>query len=198
MKNLVGRDVREAKERVSAGTPFSDVVPGVLGGTLLDNGFWRFFGSSEPGSLSLGTWSSPDTWKHAWNGLASLTFWGEDVVGNQLLLDGEGNVYLWNHENALTIELGFDLFTILETCLSHGFGWVDFYSDGSYSLAKARVRGELPLDSHWHWLQPRTLGGRATGENLTPVERVQHLIGHGKLWLQLRDLPEGSRVIPKP
>jgi len=196
MKSLTAGDVDEVKRRTAAGAPWSEVVPGVLGGTLLDSGFWRFFGPPELRLFSLAEWNAPNVWKHAWRGLAALSFWGEDVFGNQILLDGEGKVFLWNHENASAIETGFDLLTVLETCLGHGLGWIDFYSDGSYSLAKDGQL-ELPIESHWHWIQPRIMGGQATAKNLTAVERVKHLIGHGQLWLQVRGMPSGSHVIPK-
>lgn len=196
MKCLTADDVDELKRRTSAGEPWTEVAPSVLGGTLADDGFWRFFGSPELGLLSLTEWNAPDLWKHAWRGLASLTFWGEDVFGNQILLDGEGKVFLWNHENASAIETGFDLPTVLETCLGHGLGWIDFYSDGSYLLAKDRQIG-LPIGSHWHWIQPRIMGGQATATNLTPIERVKHLIAHGQLWLQVRGMSPGDRIILK-
>jgi hypothetical protein len=147
--------------------------------------------------MSLAEWNAPSLWKSAWGGLASLTFWGEDVFGNQILLDGEGKTFLWNHENGSAVETGLDLLTILEACIGHGLSWVDFYSDGSYALAKKR-QSDLALGSHWHWIQPRFMGGQATAVNMVPVERVQHLIGHGQLWLQVRGLPSGARVVPKP
>jgi hypothetical protein len=141
-------------------------------------------------------WNSPSLWKHAWRGLADFTFFGEDVFGNQLLLDTKANVTLWNYENASASATGFDLVTILDTSLGYGLGWLDFYSDGSYLLAKDR-QGQLPIGSHWHWTQPLILGGQVTGKNMTAVERVPHLIGHGRLWLQVGGIPVGSQIVPK-
>jgi hypothetical protein len=195
MKILTDNHVDVLKEKIAIGASWIEVVPNVLGGTLLDNGFWRIFGSNELGLFSLRDWNAPNVWKHAWGEFASLTFWGEDVFGNQILLDGEGKVFLWSHENAATVATGFDLVTILETCVKHGLGWIDFYSDGSYSIVKDRL-SELSLQSHWHWIQPQIMGGQVTSKNLTCVERVQHMIGHGKLWLQIHGISHGSRIVP--
>ena len=195
MEGLTAGVVEEVKKRTAAGVPLADVVPGVLGGIVIDGGFWRIFGSNDLGTLSLARWNEPTLWKYAWNGSASPIFWGEAVFGNQMLLDARGSVFLWNHENASIIEIGFDLVTVLETSLTHGLGWLDFYGDGSYSVAKDR-EGDLPIESHLHWVQPRILGGKAVPKNVTLVERVQHLIGHGELWSQLRGMSPGTQVVP--
>jgi hypothetical protein len=113
-----------------------------------------------------------------------------------VLLGKEANVILWNHEDASATATGFDLVTVLDTSLDYGLGWLDFYSDGSYLLAKDR-QGELLIGSHWHWTQPLILGGPVTAKNMTAVERVQHLIGHAQLWLQVRGIPPGGRFVPR-
>jgi hypothetical protein len=184
MRALTALELAELKKRTDAGTPLAEVIPAVLGGATLDHGFWRFFYPDGVGMLSMAKWNSPNVWKHAWSGLASTTFWGEDVFGNQIILDGGGSVFLWNHENAAAIETGFDLHTVLETGLKHGLAWLDFYSDGSHALVGEQKR-ELSTDRHWHWIQPRILGGAIAAGNLTSIERVQHLVGHAKLWLQV-------------
>lgn len=194
MEKLTAGIVDEVKRLTAAGVPLAEVVPGVLGGISVDGGLWRIFGSNDLGMLSLERWNEQSLWKHAWNGFASLTFWGEDIFGNQVLLDAAAKVFLWNHESAAIIETGFDLLTVLETSLTHGLGWLDFYGDGSYSVAKDRGV-ELPTDSHLHWIQPRILGGQAVTKNVTFVERVQHLIGHGQLWLQVRGMPPGGQIV---
>jgi hypothetical protein len=196
MTSLTPHDIGNLKDGLATGRPLSEVVTTVVDGRLVDNGFWRFFGFNELGPLSLAEWNGPTLWKHAWRGLADLTFWGEDVFGNQLLLDTNGNVILWDHENASTTATGFDLVTVLDTSLTYGLGWLDFYSDGSYLLAKDR-QVELPIGSHWHWIQPLILGGQVAAKNMTAVERVPHLIGHAQLWLQVRGMPPGSHVVPK-
>jgi hypothetical protein len=194
LRNLTPNDIQQFKTLLTS-KPLGEVVPSILDHITLDHGFWRFFGSSNDSDpYSHAAWNAPDLWKHAWQGLASRTFWGEDLFGNQILLDNQANVFLWDHENASISQTDLDLLTILETSLQHGLGWLDFYADGSHALVKNR-QAELPIDSHWHWIDPKILGGPITLANLSPILRVQHMTAHGQIWMQLREIPPGTQIV---
>ncbi len=137
-------------------------------------------------------WNSR-AWKPLWQSFlpTGLFCFGEDVFGSQLaVVEGFKNAVLWNHENGECFNLLVSPCELLRTVLGSGLDWIDFYSEGS--LAVARLYGAVPLDSHLHWTTPLILGGRVSRDNLTVVEREQHLAGHAKLWSQVGGLPIGA------
>ena len=177
------------------GRPLLDALPKVIGNTSACSGFWRFYSDSWPfGGIQL--WNADSRWRLNWRELIpqrAFAF-GEDVFGNQLLvMDGLENVFLWNHENAECVDLYFPPVSLLETILKEGVGWIDFYDNGS--IAVARQFGPVANDFHLHWTTPLILGGVVNDSNISIIEREAHLIGHAKLWSQVRDLPPGTKVM---
>lgn len=176
--------VSELERLTASGTDFLFAVATTIGGTQLGEGVWRFYSESWPEGGIYG-WNSEDSkWRSHWNRFlpSGCVSFGEDVFGNQLLFGGD-NVTLWNHENGELSDLFVDPCELLRTVLSSGLGWIDFYSDETLSLA---YQVGLPSSGmHLHWITPLMLGGSVARENLVPIDRDAHLIGHAKLWLQI-------------
>ncbi|MFO0899075.1 MAG: hypothetical protein U0836_16745 [Pirellulales bacterium] len=177
------------KEALEHGSPVSEALQKAIGGTEACHGLWRFYSDSWP---SGGTrhWNTDSRWKQQWEAfLPQRAFaFGEDVFGNQLIVvPGEVDVFLWNHENGECTDLYSDPVGLLTTALQDGIGWIDLYGDGS--LAVARRFGPVARESHLHWTTPLFLGGAVNDSNISVVEREAHLAGHAKLWSQVRSPP---------
>jgi len=101
---------------------------------------------------------------------------------------------MWGHEDGELYSLEIAICPLLETVIESGINWLDFYSDGSPQVG---LNSGLPitLEKHLHWINPLILGGPVAVANLALVEREAHLIGHGKLWSQIRSLPPGTEVV---
>lgn len=177
-------------ERSLANTPPTLAFAQSIGNTHLAEGLWRFYSASWPAGVQ-----SP--WRSHWLPFLPGGFFsfGEDVFGNQLaVVDGCENMLLWDHENGELHDLFVTPPELLSTALQSGIDWIDFYSDGSLSVA--RQHGPVPLDQHLHWTTPLILGGSVSRENLCLVERESHLMGHAQLWSQISESPPGTTIIP--
>jgi len=159
---------------------------------------WRFFGRDFPFG-GVDAWNSALAWKHEWGILSGdLYAIGEDVLGNQLVLrPSSESVWLWNHEDGSLQDLLLDPPGMLRLVCREGLGWVDHYGDGSLAVAGLRA-GSVPPESHLHRTVPLILGGTVEVSNTTIVERLQHLVGHAKLWREIRGIPPGEAVVAKP
>lgn len=182
-------------ELLASGTPPSTAFPQAVGGTCVCDDIWRFFSDSWPQG-GIAEWNSGSSWKSHWQPVlpSGLFSFGEDVFGNQLVFVNRfDNAVLWNHENGECFDLLVAPCELLRTALESGIDWIDFYSDGSLSVA--RRYGAVPLDMHLHWTTPLVLGGQVSLNNLSLVQREPHLVGHAKLWSQLGGLPPGTTVV---
>lgn len=182
------------KLRESLPKSAKDALPRIVGGSTAGGGIWRLFSPQKSES-----WNSAILWRDAWPGLLpDLFFFGEDIFGNQLTLHSTSeNVWLWNHEDGNLVDLLLDAATLLETVLQSGLDWIDFYSPQMLSVGRSKLL-DVPDNCHLHWMQPLILGGKMTTANASMVESVMHLRGHGRLWAQIRGLPQGTEVIFKP
>jgi hypothetical protein len=189
--------VARLRESLANGIPFSKASPQVIGGADACDGLWRFYSESWPAG-GIRHWNEKSAWKEHWREFipdGAFAF-GEDVFGNQLIVVPEQeNILLLNHENAECADLYCDPVSLLTTILKDGIDWIDVYGDGS--LAVARRYGPVARESHLHWTTPLILGGIVSDSNLSTIERESHLVGHAKLWLQVRGLPPGTVVVPK-
>jgi len=184
-------------ELLEQGTDITDGLPWAIGDTETCESLWRFYSNLWP-TGGIGTWNATSAWKRKWEPLLppGAYAFGEDIFGNQLIvIRGENNVFLWNHENGDCADLYCDPVTLLTTVLNDGIDWVDQYCDGS--LTVARQFSPISRDSHLHWTTPLILGGVVRDSNISVVERESHLAGHAELWSQLRGLPFGTSIIPK-
>jgi hypothetical protein len=176
----------------------SEVLSRVLGGKTTADGIWRFFSDiyPEPGGVTY--WNSLQLWRDSWPSLrAEVSFWGEDIFGNQLaMIPQKQAVWLWNHENGEMVDLLLDPLNLLKAIVGHGLGWIDFYAQGVLEVASLKAP-DVPDEYHLHWTQPLILGGTTVIGNTSLVERVAHLRGHGKLWKQIQQLPPGSDIVVK-
>lgn len=179
------------------GTVPSIAFPESVGETTLCGGVWRLYSNVWPrGGIT--AWNKGSEWKNQWQSfLPSDVFaFGEDVFGNQLFfVNGFENALLWNHENSDCFDLLLKPCELLMTVLKNGADWIDFYADGSLSVAKEY--GSVPKEMHLHWTTPLVLGGEVTRENLSLAQRESHLVGHAKLWSQLAVLPPGTEIKPR-
>jgi len=175
-----------------------DVVADTIGDTCTASGLWRIFGRSMP-KLGIHDWNSQSLWKQHWGDLAhDITCIGEDIFGNQLVCITEtSNLLIWDHENGGLFTLNLNPQDAFEVVLKHGIGWIDFYNDKYIQVGLDRLV-DLTENSHVHWTTPLILGGEIDINNTSIIDRVNHLIGHGKLWCQLQDVSLGSSVIIKP
>ncbi len=194
---LESDQVVRLQESLESGIPLTEALPKAIGGTEACGGLWRFYSESWPAG-GIRYWNTESGWKQHWQALLPQgTFaFGEDVFGNQLIVvQGEEDVFLWNHENGECTDLYSDPVNLLTTVLSNGIDWIDQYGDGS--LAVARRHGPVARESHLHWTTPLILGGTVSDSNVSVIERESHLVGHAKLWSQVCGLPPGTIVAPK-
>jgi hypothetical protein len=185
------------QELLASGVSFSEASPKAIGGTDACGGLWRFYSESWPAG-GVRYWNEKSVWKQHWQELLPVGAFafGEDVFGNQLIVvPAREDVLLVNHENANCIELYCDPLSLLTTILNDGIDWIDLYGDGSLTIARRYV--PVAQESHLHWTTPLILGGTVSDSNVSVVERESHLVGHAKLWSQVRGLPPGSIVTLK-
>lgn len=191
---LESRHVEQLRESLAGGVPLAQAVQQTIGDADACGGLWRFYSESWP-SGGVERWNERSAWKLHWRDFlpAGAFAFGEDVFGNQLIVvPGHENALLLNHENAECSDLYCDPVTLLATVLNDGVGWIDFYSDGSLTVARRFL--PLPREFHLHWTTPLILRGAVDDSNVSIVERESHLVGHAKLWAQLRGLPPGTAV----
>ena len=194
MRTLVEADILKLRQSVEQGIQLRNAIA-LLGSGNMAGGIWRLYSDYYPKD-GVTAWNIDSMWKSEWkNSTKDLNALGEDVFGNQLcFLRMKENVFLWNHENGETIDLGVDPITMFEAIFKCGLKWIDFYDNGCISVAEKRI-ADLPLQCHLHWTTPLILGGAVSLENTSIVERGAHLVGHAKLWGQIEDLPPGTIVI---
>jgi hypothetical protein len=187
IRSLSSQDFRQLRRELSGAVPLADALSRCVGEAQVGGGIWRLFSARYPNG-GVSEWNSTAAWKPEWE-LTPAQFhaFGEDLFGNQLILRPYfENALLWNHEDGSVADLLFDPATLLETIVQSGLDWIDFYNDGSLKVAEARIK-DVPPECHLHWTTPLILGGKVTVENTSVVERSIHLVGHGKLWRQLRE-----------
>ena len=163
-----------------------DIVANTLGGTVTAKGLWRFFGKEAP-SPGIEEWNGDGLWKSQWGACAcGLACIGEDVFGNQLVCIGETqDLLIWDHENASlrTLEMTPDV--AIEAVFKSGIDWIEFYDNNSPQVG-LELLNTIPESSHLHWTTPLILGGKVCASNTSVVDRVSHMVGHGKLWQQVK------------
>jgi hypothetical protein len=194
MIELSATHIRLLQEAIAGGASLETTLPVSVGNTVAGGGLWRFFSDTFPRRGSR-WWNESSGWREHWKPFlpAGLFSFGEDVFGNQLILvRGEENVRLWNHEDGALIDLLLAPAELLSTVTESGIDWIDFYDNGS--LEVARKYGGIADDSHLHWTTPLILRGAVSLENLSVLERDKHLVGHAKLWFQVAGLEPGSTI----
>jgi hypothetical protein len=196
MRNLLLEDCLRLRDELRMSIPMAEALSKSVGETQVMDGVWRFFSTHYPKG-GVNEWNSSAEWKREWEFSPTLYHaFGEDLFGNQLILRSNfENVYLWNHEDGSVVDLLLDPATLLEAVAQSGINWIDFYNDGSLKIAQARLM-DVPAECHLHWTTPLILGGKVNVENTTVVERSMHLVGHAKLWRQLRGCSPGTIIIP--
>lgn len=196
MRDVSAQDCSQLRQELSASVFLQDALPRVIGETQAGGGLWRFFSARYPGG-GVAQWNSHSSWKQGWKLEPTQIYaFGEDLFGNQLIIrPGVENVHLWNHENGGVVDLLLDPATLLETVVESGIEWIDFYGDGSLKIAEKKIM-DVPPECHLHWTTPLILGGQVSTGNTSVVERNMHLVGHAKLWAQLRGLDPGTFVVP--
>jgi hypothetical protein len=195
MTSLSKENLHLLRKELTTSVDPSNALRDSVGGRELCDGLWRLFSDSFP---SGGTryWNETSPWRVSWGHFLApeLYSFGEDVFGNQLvLLPQHEEAYLWNHENGECHDLLVSPLELLETVFENGLEWIDFYGDGSLSIA--RRYGQVPTNSHLHWTTPLILGGQVSFENVSLVERETHLVGHAKLWFQVSGLAAGTEIV---
>lgn len=194
MIELSRDNVRLLRESIEAGTPLETAIPASIGNAFAGGGLWRFFSDTLP-PRGVRWWNESSGWREHWKPLLPASFFsfGEDIFGNQLVIvSSKENGYLWNHENGAFLDLQLAPTELLLTVVENGIDWIDFYRNGSLEIA--RKYGRIPDNSHLHWTTPLVLGGAVSLKNLSVVERGEHLVGHAKLWFQVRGLELGQTI----
>jgi hypothetical protein len=196
MRNLSSQDCLKLRHELDSAIPLAEALSNSLGETQAGGGIWRFFSAHFPDGGVVG-WNSSAAWKREWAIAPELFLsFGEDLLGNQLIIrPGFQNVHLWNHEDGSVVDLLLDPATLIEAVMESGLSWIDFYNDGSLKIAEARLI-DVPIECHLHWTTPLILGGKVSLENTSVVERSMHLLGHAKLWRQVRGCDPGTVIVP--
>jgi hypothetical protein len=178
---LTEKDLAKFGELTSQGNALQ-AFSKAFGDKTLGNGFWRFYSDSWPAE-GISNWNTDSPWMKEWNSLlqSGILYFGEDVFGNQICSNLEmTNTFIWNHEDGQLIELLVSPVELLQTAISHGLGWIDFYAGGYFASAESHLPG-LNSDTHLHWTHPLIFGGQPIPQNVTLLPRLSHLIGHAKL-----------------
>lgn len=198
MQNLSKDSLQEFQKRFNPRISILDVVADTLGGSVTAGGLWRFFGKTSP-APGIAEWNDEPLWKMYWGpsarGLACI---GEDLFGNQLVsIDETPDLLIWDHENGSLCTLDMAPDVAIEAVFESGVDWIEFYDNGSPQIG-VELLDTIPETSHLHWTTPLILGGKVSASNTSVVERVSHMVGHGKLWQQVQGLPPGAPVVLKP
>lgn len=193
MNPLTADQVLRLQSALESGLPLREAAPVIIGGTVVNGGFWRFFSSRHP-TMGIDRWN--EEWCATWAlPKDSIFVVGEDVFGNQLLLTPkDSTMHVCDHENGACHNLDLGPADLLGAVLRYRVSWIDFYSNGSPAVA-AGFLAELGWEQHLHWTHPLVLGGSVTAQNVSVVERLAHLHGHAKLWARISGLEGGGELV---
>lgn len=173
-----------------------------LGRALVDflkrkNGFYAFESAlhifpacNEQGIMDLEKWNAPDLWKGHYEDMASdIVFYAEDIFGNQFGMQGR-EILRFEAETGLTEQVA----TSLE-------GWAslileDYNYLTGYPLAHKWQERHGPLNAGKRLVavRPFVLGGDFDISNLFALEAVKAMRYHGDLAVQIRDVPNGTKI----
>jgi|ERR1044071_442265 hypothetical protein len=196
MKIACSQDCLELRKKLGESVPLCDALAETVGGCHASGGIWRFFSEAYPEG-GVWKWNCGSGWKSEWE-IQQEDFYafGEDIFGNQIVVQPKlEQGLLWNHESGEMVDLLLDPVTPIETVIESGLDWIDFYNNGSLRVAEKKIM-DIPPECDLHWTTPLILGGQVDSANTSIVERTSHLIGHAKLWKQLKVCEPGAMIIP--
>jgi len=141
--------------------------------------------------LSLEWWNTPDLWRDSYGPMAEgLLFFAEDALGGQFAIEDGAGVCTLDPETGQREFMAASMGEWLSLLLS------DFEPVTAYRLAAEwqRRHGSIPPGRRLVPRTPFVLGGAFEPENLACIDQVEGMRLRGALALQIRDLPDGTRV----
>lgn len=164
----------------------------------LRNGFFAFESAlhvfpSGPAvaGWSLEDWNAAPAWKDAYGGLADgALFFAEDAFGGQFAIK-DGTIARFDPETAEYAQMAEDLAGWCRALLD------DFDFQTGYSLIAEwqRTHGPIGLQERLVPRTPFVLGGDYAIDNLVALDAAEGMRLRGDLARQLKDLPDGARVV---
>ena len=164
------------------------------------NGFYAFESSlhvfpaaSKSCYTDLSRWNSQKLWKHSYGtNLESILCFAEDAFGGQFCIHDEAIHYFDPETGGL------------ERVASTVEDWAKLMSEDrdfrtGFPLAHQwqEIHGAMPVGQRLLPKRPFVLGGEYTVENLVAYDAVKGMNLRGELSLQIRDVPDGGKVIYK-
>jgi hypothetical protein len=138
-------------------------------------------------------WNNTNLWKREYDeGLNQALFFAEDVFGGQFCIY-QGRVHAFDPETGVFELIGDCLDDWASSILSD----TNFRTGHSLARAWQSKYGSLPLGTRLAPKLPFILGGRYEIDNLAPVDEVEAVGFRLSIAKQIRDLPDGSKVILK-
>jgi hypothetical protein len=183
-------------------TPADFVAADSLGRELADlltvrNGFYAFesalrvFPVDPSGRVgSLGDWNEPTTWRDAYGGMADgFTFFAEDVFGGQFGIH-EGSVFAFDPETGEAKVMATSLDSWAKLILG------DYQVLTGHPIAHDwQMRfGRIPEGQRLVPKIPFVLGGEFGVDNVFALEATKGMRLRGELAVQIRDLPNGTKI----
>lgn len=140
--------------------------------------------------LDLNEWNAPDTWRNAYEEHAEgCLFFAEDVFGGQFCVK-DGKCWSFDPEQAVLTHVADDLEGWADAILSD----TDFLTGGKLAAAWRDQHGEIQPGKRLAPIKPFVLGGDYTLDNLGVLDAVENMRVRASIWLQSRDLPDGTPV----
>jgi hypothetical protein len=177
-------------------TAESDVEIELIDMLAQTNGFYAFesalhvFPGESDDHMDLVRWNAPSLWRDSFDSMADdYTFFAEDVFGGQFAL-AIGGVYSFDPETADAVLIG----DTLEEWAEHILEEYEVLT--GYPLAHDWQVRFGPLQSGTRLIPkiPFVLGGEFELGNVFAGDAVQGMRMRGEVAVQIRDLPDGTKV----
>ncbi len=200
MSQAIERLVAASGGPLGPGVQDADGVPAELVPLLeRSNGFYAFESalhvypsrSAVAGRVTLSEWNAPATWRESYRDLvdASAYFFAEDIFGNQFALI-EGNFVGFEPETGEIEVLASSAQDWAAAIVADWRQLTGFVTAHDWQVANGGVaEGQRLLPR-----QPFVLGGEFSVDNLQSVSAAIGMQVRAELALQIRDLPDGSKI----
>jgi hypothetical protein len=144
--------------------------------------------------LGIVEWNSPVLWRQEYEAdLTNILFFAEDVFGGQFCIAGD-KIQVFDPETGQLRELASSLEEWARLVLVEQFNYLT-----GYTLAHSWQTENRPLEPGYRLLPkvPFICEGKFANENLYMLEEVEGMRFRATIANQIRDIPDGSKVIFK-
>ena len=135
-------------------------------------------------------WNSPDVWRSSYGDMTDgCFFFAQNIFGDQFCIKGD-TIHEFNCETGDCEEIATAFETWSRVVLE------DYFAVTGYPLAHDwQIRhGNLAFDQRLVPKIPFVMGGTPSVETVYAMDAVRAMRMHGEIAVQIRDLPDGTRV----